>query len=61
MFQNIITIVSEAADMANIERMQDFSEVVHYENPDIPLYIRTSNLSIYPDMSAPCHWHDDIE
>lgn len=47
--------------MANIERMQDFSEVVHYENPDIPLYIRTSNLSIYPDMSAPCHWHDDIE
>jgi len=61
LLQNIITIVSEAADMANIERMQDFSEVVHYENPDIPLYIRTSNLSIYPDMSAPCHWHDDIE
>ena len=44
-----------------IEVMQDFSEIVQYEHIGIPLYIRTADLSIYPGMSAPCHWHDDIE
>lgn len=44
-----------------IELMQDFSEIVHYEHTGIPLYIRTADLSIYPGKSAPCHWHDDIE
>ncbi len=43
------------------ELMQDRSEVVQYEQTGIPLYIRTADLSFYPDMSAPCHWHDDIE
>lgn len=44
-----------------IELMPDFSEIVHYEHIGIPLYIRIADLSIYPGMSAPCHWHDDIE
>lgn len=44
-----------------IELMQDFSEIVHYEHTGIPLYIRTADLTVYPGMSAPCHWHDDIE
>lgn len=44
-----------------IERMQDFSEIVHYEHTGIPQYIRTADLAIYPGMSAPCHWYDDIE
>ncbi len=44
-----------------IELMQDFSEIVHYEHTGIPLYIRTADLAVYPRMSAPCHWHDDIE
>lgn len=47
--------------MSAIELMQDASEVVHYECAGIPLYIRTGNLTAYPDMKAPCHWHDDIE
>lgn len=47
--------------MQNLELMQDFSEIVQYERIDIPLYISTANLSAYPDMSAPCHWHEDIE
>lgn len=47
--------------VAILELMQDFSEIVHYEQSKIPLYIRTANLSIYPDMRAACHWHDDIE
>lgn len=41
--------------------MQDASEIVHYDNPDIPLYIRTGILSDYPDMKALCHWHEDIQ
>ncbi len=44
-----------------IELMQDLSEIVHYEHTGIPLYIRTADLTVYPNMSAPCHWHDDIE
>lgn len=44
-----------------IELMQDFSEIVHYEHTGIPLYIQTADLAAYPGMSAPCHWHDDIE
>lgn len=48
-------------NMIRTELMQDLSEVVPYENAGIPLYIRTADLSVYPDMSAPCHWHDDLE
>ena len=47
--------------MLVIERMQDFSEIVPYEQKEIPLYIRTASLSEYPGMSAPCHWHEDLE
>lgn len=47
--------------MITIELMQDFSEIVQYEQSRLPLYIRTADLSVYPDMSAPCHWHEDIE
>lgn len=48
-------------EAVEIELMQDFSEIVHYEHTGIPLYIRTADLAVYPGMSAPCHWHDDIE
>lgn len=41
--------------------MQDASEVVHYNNPDFPLYINRALLSEYPGMRALCHWHEDIE
>lgn len=47
--------------MLVIERMQDFSEIVPYEQKEIPLYIRTADLSDYPGMNAPCHWHEDLE
>lgn len=41
--------------------MQDASEIVHYDNPGIPLYIQRAELSAYPDRRALCHWHEDIE
>ena len=55
------SLSEEEMKTAITELMQDFSEVVKYEQAGVPLYIRTSLLSFYPDMSAPCHWHDDIE
>lgn len=47
--------------MKSIELMQDLSEIIQYEHTEIPLYIRTADLCLYPDMSAPCHWHEDLE
>lgn len=44
-----------------IELMQDASEVVRYERDNVRLYIRNGKLSAYPDLRAPCHWHEDLE
>lgn len=44
-----------------VDTMQDNSEIVHYDTPGIPLYIRKGILSDYPGKRAVCHWHDDIE
>lgn len=44
-----------------IDLMPDNSEIVHYDNPGIPLYVRTGILSSYIGKKAQCHWHDDIE
>ena len=41
--------------------MKGDSEVVHYDCPGVPLYIRTARLSSYPVGRALCHWHDDLE
>ena len=37
----------------DMELMQDFSEIVRYEQAGIPLYIHTTDLSVFPDMCAP--------
>lgn len=47
--------------MIDVDIMQDASEIIHYDKPGIPLYVRTSRLSAYPDMRALCHWHEDLE
>lgn len=44
-----------------VDTMQDNSEIVHYDTPGIPLYIRKGILSNYLGKRAVCHWHDDIE
>lgn len=48
-------------ETVTIEPMQDFSEIVPYGHTGIPLYVRTADLASYPGMSAPCHWHEDLE
>ena len=47
--------------MHNVEIMPDSSEIVRYDEPEIPLYIRHGVLSEYPDFRANCHWHEDLE
>lgn len=47
--------------MIDTNIMRDASEIVRYNMPGIPLYIRTSLLSEYTNMRALCHWHEDIE
>lgn len=47
--------------MMDVDIMKDGSEVVYYDRPEIPLYVRTACLSEYPNMRALAHWHEDIE
>ena len=47
--------------MVDFKMMQDASEIVSYDKPGIPLYIREGFLSDYPHYSALMHWHPDIE
>ncbi len=47
--------------MTESDLMQDSSEIVFYDNPDIPVYIKEDDLSEYPDRRAICHWHEDME
>lgn len=41
--------------------MEDFSEIVHYDDPNIPIYIKIGHLSAFPKQRALGHWHEDIE
>lgn len=47
--------------MIDIEIMQNASEIIHYDTPEIPYAIQARLLSQFTDMKALCHWHDDIE
>lgn len=47
--------------MTLIELKDDRSEKIRYDNPDYPVYIHSGTLSLYPNYTAPNHWHDDIE
>ena len=41
--------------------MQDGSERIAYRDPAFPVYIRKSNLTIFPEMAFLCHWHEELE
>lgn len=47
--------------MNGVSILKDASEIVHYNNPNIPLYLKERWLSSYTNMEALCHWHEDIE
>lgn len=41
--------------------LSDNSEVIPYNLPDFPIHSKRSLLSEYPNMTAPNHWHNDLE
>lgn len=45
----------------NTDLMPDASEIVHYDDPGLPLYIRLGELERYPHLRAAAHWHEDLE
>ncbi len=47
--------------MIDIKILNDLSEVIHYDSPDIPYAFQDRKLSQYTDMKALCHWHKEIE
>lgn len=46
-------------DTADFEN--NLREIVDYDPTGVPLYIRTNDLTAFPDMRVACHWHDDLE
>ena len=47
--------------MIEIQVMNDSSEIILYNMPDLPVKIIHPKLSDYPGMRVMCHWHEDIE
>lgn len=41
--------------------LQDGSERIRYRDPAVPIYITRGDLRSMTDMSALCHWHEDVE
>ena len=47
--------------MNNLSVLKDASEIVHYENASLPVYVKQGNLSAFDNHEAFCHWHEDLE
>jgi AraC-like DNA-binding protein/mannose-6-phosphate isomerase-like protein (cupin superfamily) len=47
--------------MDKLTVLPDQSEIVHYDDPLFPLYLRENTLSLYPLKKVLCHWHPDME
>jgi AraC-like DNA-binding protein/mannose-6-phosphate isomerase-like protein (cupin superfamily) len=41
--------------------LPDQSEILHYDDPSFPLYLRRNALSMYPFKQVLCHWHKEFE
>ena len=44
-----------------LDLMDDNSERVQYDSPDMPVYARRGMLSHFQNLAASSHWHDDVE
>lgn len=45
----------------NLTVLRDGSERIGYDNPALPIYVRRGDLKSLSNMSALCHWHEDVE
>ncbi len=41
--------------------MQDGSERIRYDDPAVPIYVKRGDLASFQNMSALCHWHEEVE
>lgn len=41
--------------------MKDASEIIHYRNANIPIFVSEGNISAFVNKEMICHWHDDVE
>lgn len=39
----------------------DGSAQISYDNPRIPICVQRGDLVSFPELSAPSHWHEDVE
>lgn len=49
------------AAMDELTVLPDQSEILHYDDPSFPLYLRRNTLSLYPGKRVLCHWHPELE
>lgn len=47
--------------MDELTLLSDQSEILHYDDPSFPLYLRRNTLSLYPFKRVLCHWHQEFE
>lgn len=48
--------------MSQIHRRADDSEIMYYNDPEVPFYVKDDSLlSTFPNWKMLCHWHEDIE
>lgn len=45
----------------NLIVMKDASEIIHYRNENIPIFVSEGRISAFVNSTMICHWHDDIE
>lgn len=45
----------------NLTVMRDGAEHIRYRNPGLSLYVKRGDLQSISNMSALCHWHEDVE
>lgn len=48
--------------MAQINRRSDDSEIMYYNDPEVPFYVEeNSRISSFANREMLCHWHEDVE
>ena len=45
----------------DLDVMLDGSERIRYQDPTVPIYITRGDLKHMTNMTALCHWHEDVE
>lgn len=48
-------------EMIEMNVTEDLSEVVKYNTLNMPIKVMHNRLSCYQNLSAACHWHEDVE